>query len=115
MMKRRLAIVFSFALLVCGGLALSASSAPKKSDAKHTVRIENMKFNPDKLEISAGDTVEWTNNDERDHNVTAKDKSFISDNLGSGETFKFTFKKAGKYPYVCTLHPRMKGTIIVGD
>ena len=45
---------------------------------------------------------------ERDHTVTAKDGSFKSPNLGSGATYKYTFKKAGKFSYGCSLHPRMK-------
>jgi plastocyanin len=74
-----------------------------------------MQFNPEKLDIKVGDTVEWTNNDDRDHNVTAKDGSFKCDNLSHGESYKYTFKKAGKFPYSCSLHPRMKGQITVSD
>jgi plastocyanin len=104
-------IVISIVLIFACAVSLCTAAAAKKT--KHSVTIENMKFNPDKLEITAGDTVEWTNNDERDHNVTAKDGSFKSDNLNSGATYKYTFKKPGKYPYSCTLHPRMKATVIV--
>ena len=109
-MKPRAAI--SIALILVCGLSI-CSVAPK--EIKHSVSIENMKFNPDSLEITAGDTVEWTNNDDRDHNVTAKDGSFKSDNLRTGDTFKYTFKKAGKYPYACSLHPRMKAMVVVSS
>jgi plastocyanin len=96
-------------LLLCG-LSISVA-APKKTT--HSVSMDNIKFDPADLQITVGDSVEWTNNDDRDHNVTAKDGSFKSANLGNGATYKYTFKKAGKFSYGCTLHPRMKGSIDV--
>jgi plastocyanin len=92
--------------------AASLSAAPKKA-AKHDVSIDDMKFTPDNLTIIVGDSVEWTNNDDRDHTVIAKDGSFKSDNLGGGSTYQYTFKKAGKFPYGCSLHPRMKASVTV--
>ena len=58
----------------------------------------------------------WTNADDNDHTVTSDDKDvFASDNLGNGDKFRFKFEKAGKFPYHCKYHPRMKGVIIVSD
>ncbi len=34
-------------------------------------------------------------------------------NLPTGAVFKFTFTQPGTYQYYCTLHPLMKGTIVV--
>jgi plastocyanin len=96
-------------LLLC--VLSSSLAAPKKQ--VHAVSIDDMKFQPADLTITVGDTVEWTNNDERDHNVTAKDGSFQSPNLSSGATYKYTFKKAGKFAYGCSLHPRMKASVTV--
>lgn len=102
------------------GLALislalvSADKAADKGKAqRHEVSIRKLQYSPQSLKIKAGDTVVWTNNDDRDHTVTAKDGSFKSDNLKSGETFEHTFSKAGKFAYGCTYHPRMKGEIVV--
>jgi len=97
-------------LLVCG-LSISIG-APKKTT--HSVSINDMKFDPADLQIDVGDSIEWTNNDDRDHNVTAKDGSFQSPNLSSGASYKYTFKKAGKFAYGCSLHPRMKASVTVG-
>lgn len=83
--------------------------------AKHSVDIKGMKFSPAALTVKTGDTVTWTNSDDRDHTVNAGDKSFSSGKLGPGETFSFTFKKAGKFAYSCSYHPRMKATITVQD
>jgi plastocyanin len=74
-----------------------------------------MRFQPADLQIVVGDSVEWTNNDDRDHNVTARDGSFKSPNLGGGASFKYTFCKAGKFAYGCSLLPRRKGSITVSS
>ena len=84
-----------------------------KDDEAVVVSMKDKKFDPAKLTIKVGQTVKWTNQDEHDHTVVADDGSFKSDNIGPGEDYSYTFKKAGKYPYACTYHPRMKGTITV--
>ena len=71
-------------------------------------------YNPNRIEINVGDTVTWINNDSSPHTVTSSnDSAFDSDVLMRGETFSFTFDKEGEYPYFCTLHPSMVGTVIV--
>ncbi len=99
--------------LVLCGLALAA--APNRLSDKHTttVNIKGMKFDPETVKIAVGDTIQWINDDDRDHTVTAKDGSFKSEKLGNGESFEFKFKKAGKYAYGCSYHPRMKGVVVV--
>ncbi len=77
-------------------------------------------YNPNPLEIKVGDTVTWLNNDSSPHTVTSSSSSssseesnFDSDVLRRDETFSFTFDREGEYPYYCTLHPNMVGTIVV--
>jgi len=83
---------------------------------EHKVSIKDVNFSPKELKIKKGDTVVWTNNDERDHTVTADDdKSFKSGNLADGATFKLKFDKPGRYKYHCEYHPRMKATIVVEE
>jgi len=77
------------------------------------VNIKGMKYDPASVTIKAGDTVTWTNADQRDHRVAAADGSFSSGNIGPGATYSFVFSKAGKFEYSCSLHPRMKGVVIV--
>jgi plastocyanin len=70
-------------------------------------------YNPNRIEINVGDTVTWINDDSSPHTVTSSnDSAFDSDVLMRGETFSFTFNKEGEYPYFCTLHPSMVGTVI---
>lgn len=82
---------------------------------EHKVAIKDVSFSPRELKVKKGDTVTWTNADERDHTVTADDGSFKSGNLGDGETFKRKFDKPGRYRYHCDYHPRMKASIVVED
>ncbi|MDQ4012998.1 MAG: cupredoxin family copper-binding protein [Thermoproteota archaeon] len=74
-------------------------------------------YNPNPIEIKLGDTVTWINNDSSPHTVTSSSNdgsiTFDSDVLRRGETFSFTFDKEGQYPYLCTLHPSMVGTVVV--
>lgn len=95
-----------------------AMAADAKSDDSkvHKVTIKNLKYDPDKLSIKPGETVVWVNKDDNDHTVTSdKGDTLKSDNLGSGDTFKYTFEKKGEFKYHCKYHPRMKGLVTVAD
>jgi plastocyanin len=78
------------------------------------VSMEGIAFQPAEVTVSAGDTVTWTNNDSVGHDVTAD--SFSSGEPGamaSGDMFDHTFREAGTFDYVCTVHPGMEGTVVV--
>ncbi len=71
-------------------------------------------FDPVSFTVKAGTTVTWVNKDGAAHTVTSSDsKLFDSGNVDAGGTYKFTFTQPGTYQYYCTLHPWMKGTMIV--
>jgi len=101
----------SCCLILLGVLAFGMDE-PKKP-ARHEVTIKDMTFSPSTLQIAPGDSVVWTNTDDRDHTVSAIDGSFKSDTLQRGSTFVHAFKKPGTFGYACSLHPRMKGMIVV--
>jgi plastocyanin len=63
--------------------------------------------------IKAGESVIWTNLDSMNHTVVADNGEFKSGNLGQNATFTFKFDKAGSYPFICGIHPSMKGTVVV--
>ena len=77
------------------------------------VSIDNFGFAPATLTVKAGSTVTWTNHDEEPHTVAATDGSFHSPGMGTGATFSHTFPTAGKFDYVCSIHPMMHGTVVV--
>ena len=97
-----------FLLLLCP-LAISAQKPKTTND----VAIQDRRFNPARITIKAGQSVTWTNNDNLDHTVEAKDSSFSSGTIKRGKTYDHTFSKPGEYPYECRLHPRMKGVVVV--
>lgn len=105
------------ALLMALSLLLLAAAAPGNGDVKK-VTIKDKKFDPAKITLKAGQSVQWTNKDNSDHQVviTLDGKAEKeSENLGNGETFKHTFDKPGKYRFVCKYHPREKGEITVTE
>jgi plastocyanin len=75
-------------------------------------------YDPNPVQVSAGGTVTWTNNDAQPHTATsgenaAPDGVFDSSILAAGKSFSHTFAEAGEYPYYCMLHPNMVGTVSV--
>jgi plastocyanin len=94
-------------------LSVGAAVAYRDDAPANAVRIANQKFAPASITIRVGEKVTWTNADNRDHKLVAKDGSWKSDNLKHGDTFSHTFDKAGTYDYACEYRPRMKGTVVV--
>ena len=70
-------------------------------------------FSPNPVEVKVGETVTWINDDSGRHTVTSKDGTFDSGVMGKGQSFSYTFDKAGEYPYFCSPHPGMVGTVVV--
>ena len=93
--------------VVMSSWQLGAASA-----AETTVSIDNFTFTPQSITVKVGDTVTWTNRDDIPHVVVSAGK-FRSKALDTDNSFSFTFTKAGDYPYFCSLHPHMTGTIKV--
>ena len=71
-------------------------------------------FVPANLTVKVGRTVTWVNKDTVTHTVTSEGSTlFDSGFMPTGATFQFTFTTPGTVPYFCTIHPFMKGTIVV--
>jgi plastocyanin len=77
------------------------------------VDIQNSAFNPQSVAILTGDTVRWTNKDSIAH--TVRGPTFESDVLENGDMYEFRFTNAGTYNYNCSIHPSMKGTVVVAE
>lgn len=104
---RRLALIRTLSLLSVG---ISASAVARP--ATHTVIIEALAYKPAALTVKRGDVVVWTNKDPYPHTVTAQGV-FDSKSIAPGGTWKYTANKTGDFPYTCTFHPNMKGTLRV--
>ena len=91
----------------CGG---SGTSEPVA--ATEVEMVKSYSFDPKVIEIEAGDTVTWTNEDNFTHTVQVEGQG--DHKVEQGESVAITFDKPGTYDYVCTLHSQdMDGTVIV--
>lgn len=94
----------------------TATSIPSNSTVVRIVaNAGSNSFSPNPVEVKVGETVTWINDDSGRHTVTSKDGVFDSGMMGKGQSFSFTFDKAGEYSYHCEPHPSMVGTVVVTE
>jgi len=133
--KNRLALVIALLALLAGALAASAcgggskekatpaatspAGTPKTTQAAATpeaqgvsVEIKNFAFDPETVTIKLGQTVTWTNQDSAAHTVVG-DGGIDSGDLSKGKSYSKTFDTEGTFDYHCSIHPQMKGQVIV--
>ncbi|WP_406448047.1 cupredoxin domain-containing protein [Streptomyces sp. NBC_00876] len=109
------------ALTGCSGGGGGSSPSPSPSSASPSPRggalitIKDFAFHPASLTVAAGTKITVTNKDAATHTVTATgDKAFDTGQVKSGQTVTFTAPaRPGSYPYICTIHPTMNGTLTV--
>ena len=77
------------------------------------VKIDNFTFAPPSLTVKAGTTVTWRNEDDIPHTVASSVRVFKSTALDTDDSFSFTFTEPGSYDYFCSMHPHMRGKIVV--
>ncbi len=91
---------------------------PTKS-SRPGCEIKDLCYIPSEISIIVGESVIWQNQDAAFHSVTSgtyekPDGLFDSGHLDPNQYFKLNFEDIGEFDYYCTLHPWMKGKIIVG-
>ena len=91
----------------------SARANDQSSAASAEVKIDNFVFGPQTVTVPVGTTVTWTNHDDIPHTVVSTEGVFKSKVRDTDEKFSYTFTKAGTYPYYCSVHPKMTGTVVV--
>ena len=98
-------------------LVLALAAAIPAGAAEVEVGVVNFDFAPATRTIAVGDTVTWRFNDSG-HTATAnrgQAERWDSGNRSSGQAFRRTFNRPGRFQYVCIPHAGfMKGTIQVG-
>lgn len=96
-----------------GILAALTTGVPGLAQTTHIVTVGDNFFSPSDLNIATGDTVRWTNAAGGNvHNVTSNTGTWLPVQ-GSSFTLEVTFDTPGAYPYECTLHFGMNGSITV--
>jgi plastocyanin len=105
--------------LIATMVALAAAVPWPARAATTSVSIKGRAYHPADITIRAGTIVQWSN-DESDlpftktmHTVTADDDSFSSGVMAPGDTFTLSFPTAGTYPYHCSIHANMHGSVTV--
>ena len=107
---RRLTYLTALALLAMMILVPSAGAQETR-----TVYIQDFYFSPASITVEPGTTVTWVNQGQAPHTATHTGGAFDSGTLQPGESYSYTFDKAGtSYAYYCRIHPDMTGTIAVG-
>ncbi len=92
----------------------NTNPAPVTSTAsQNNVSIQNYAFSPSTLTIQKGANVTWTNYDSVQHHVVSDSSAFSSPLLNKGDTYTHQFNNTGSFSYICSIHPYMKGTIVV--
>jgi plastocyanin len=91
-----------------------ATTAPTGGDAtgEVVVVIKDVAFQTPEVTVKAGGSVMWDNQDNQAHTATGTG-SFATDTIAPGESKTVTFDEAGTFPYICSFHPFMKGTVTV--
>ena len=84
------------------------------------ITIKLFQYQPGRIQVKAGTTVTWLNEDEIFHTVTAvaregKSGGFDAPLDGKGKSFSFTFSQPGVYTYYCDRHEHMRGEIEVHE
>ncbi|MBI5009691.1 MAG: cupredoxin domain-containing protein [Bacteroidia bacterium] len=86
-------------------------NAPKPG--ANEVWMQGSAFNPDKITVTAGTTITWTNKDGSVHTVTSDTGLFDSGNISANGTFSHKFSTAGTFLYHCAVHTTMTGSVVV--
>jgi plastocyanin len=100
-------------VILLAATTLALVLAAPASSATVTVSIKRAGFTPKTVNINQGDSVTWTNNDTINHQVVANNGSYASPILGAGKSWTRTFQSGGTFNYHDSLHPALKGTVVV--
>ena len=113
---RRGLIWFGLGFVLTALLAFSLGEAmPVGAATTVNVEIGDNFFRPDSVTVQVGDTVVWTHNGQRPHDVTSDNGAISSPRrMANGQTFSYTATAPGTFTYHCTIHPnQMQATLVV--
>jgi plastocyanin len=113
--------IASFAAAACDDQTVAArrpatlitSTATIAPPDDTTIIIKKLEFHPQRLTVDAGSNVLWINEDGTQHIIRDEDNAWRVGILGPGGAGSFTFENPGRHTYTCSVHPSMKGTLIV--
>lgn len=108
----------------------TAPTPPPPGPANANATIRDFTYSPATISISVGGQVTWSNNGPSVHTTTSDGGLWNSGSLSApsgggggygggggslGGTFSRVFTQAGTYDYHCSIHPEMKGSVVVSQ
>ena len=94
--------------------APAATDAAPAAAGDTPVDIRDFAFNPNAIEVAAGSTITWTNQDAVPHTATGVDRAVLqSGTIQPGASFTQEFDTPGTFDFFCEFHGNMKGQIVV--
>jgi plastocyanin len=109
-------VALAVAAVMAAGCTSSSNPSPgpvTSTASQNTVAIKDYAFSPSPLTILKGANVTWRNDDSVQHQITSDSQAFSSPLLGTGGTYTYQFNTTGTFPYHCSIHTYMKGTVVV--
>jgi plastocyanin len=100
-------------LSIAAGLALFALASPWGTAlaADRFVTMYASDYLPGVVTINVGDSVTWVNDDDLPHDAVGNGWSTTL--LGKYDSDTVTFRRAGRFPYSCSIHPAMRSAVVV--
>ena len=93
--------------------ASTAMPAAPTPATEVSVEIVDFTFAPAEVQVPVGGSVVWTNNDTQPHTATSAG-AFDTGSLQPQTSVTVAFPTAGTFAYICSFHPFMTGTVVVG-
>jgi plastocyanin len=106
-MKKPLPALLLWAVAVPLVVAASASATAVR------VAIDEHGFSPATVKLQAGDSITWTNKDDKKHRAVCKACPFTSQVLGEGDSYSYVFLKVGTFTVADPLNGNKKLTVKV--
>ncbi|MGD9734190.1 MAG: cupredoxin domain-containing protein [Solirubrobacterales bacterium] len=117
--RRRLTLAFVATVAVASLAGLRAAAGQSATDQSATAsraaseRIANFSFRPTPLTVAAGTRIVFSNQDGTSHTATQNGGGFDTGRIRPGRSAAVTFKRPGTYLFHCSIHPFMRGKIVV--
>lgn len=106
-------LMIRIAAIVMGLMVAAWTRPAAAADSMVEITIDNFTFAPGTITIEPGTTVKWLNRDDIPHTVVEKSLAFRSKALDTDDSFSHQFNEVGEIDYFCSLHPHMRGKVIV--
>lgn len=97
-----------------GGILIAVAMISRHASAAGAmIAIDNFTFSPTPITVTQGTTVNWTNRDDIPHAIYCPGLSLKSQPLETNDVFRHRFEPARTFDYICSIHPNMRGRIVV--